>query len=728
MSTQYNNLKKIRKTFVLQQGQSDCGVACLISLINYYDGTGNLEKLREMSGTNTQGTTLLGLYQAASQLGFEANGCEATIPSLIEHGAPVILHVLTEEKIQHYIVCYGYHNKQFIIGDPAKGIRYYSIQELEKIWIEYKCLTLKPTPYFIKAETTKKAKKDWLIRLIKEDVTLLGISIVLGIGIAVLGMVMAIFSQQLIDEILPSKQINQLVAGIGMVTILLLVKVGLMAMRQFFLLKQSKDFNNRIIHAFYSTLLHLPKSFFDTRKIGELVARLNDTGRIQRVISQVAGGIIIDGLMAATSLGFLFIYSWQVGIIASVSLPVYFAFIYRFNAKIVAAQREVMGGYAYSESNYINTMQGVSVIKNFNKQELFANINQIIYGGFQEKVIVLGKINIQLTLISGITGVLFLMGILTYSAFQVNNHTLKTGELIAILGMASSLLPAVGNLALIFIPINEAKVAFDRMFEFVNIPREENSPIYEKLVLESLEIKNISFRFPGRKPILQKVSMEIQRHEFVSIVGESGSGKSTLSQIIQQFYQPEEGQIILNNVLDFHHVSMHTWRNILGVVPQDIHLFNGTVLDNICLANSNEEVKKVIEFCQAYGFDQFIESFPQGYLTLLGEEGGNLSGGQKQLIALARALYIQPQLLLLDEATAAMDRVTEEFVLKLLTQLKSKLAIIFISHRLHILKEISDQIYVLENGFIKAQGSHEMLLASDNIYSNYWKNISLIST
>jgi len=210
-------------------------------------------------------------------------------------------------------------------------------------------------------------------------------------------------------------------------------------------------------------------------------------------------------------------------------------------------------------------------------------------------------------------------------------------------------------------------------------------------------------------------------------VGESGSGKSTLSQIIQQFYQPEKGRIIVNNVLRFNEISMHTWRNIFGVVPQDIHLFNGTVLDNICLSNSKEEIEEVVRFCEKYGFNQFIEQFPQSYLTLVGEEGINLSGGQKQVIALARALYIQPQLLLLDEATAAMDRVTEKFVLELLSQLKKQITVIFISHRLHILKNISDRIYVLENGQIKAYGNHEILLESNNIYSNYWQDISLLS-
>lgn len=655
-------IKKLHKTFILQHDQSDCGVACLLSLINYYEGTNTLETLRELSGTNTQGTTLLGLYQAATKIGFNTNGCEATTEALIKHGEPVILHVVIENNLQHFVVCYGYENNQFIVGDPAKGVLNYTPEALEKIWVEHKCLTLTPTTNFIKTEKLKTAKKDWLIRLIKEDYSLLSTSLVLGIGVAILGMVMAIFSQKLIDDILPSNNVEKLITGIGFVTVLLIVRVGLMAMRQFLLLRQSQDFNNRIINAFYSTLLYLPKSFFDTRKIGELVARLNDTGRIQRVITQVVGNVIIDGLMTITSLTFLYVYSWQAGIIASISLPIYYLLIYQFNIKIIDAQKEVMGGYAHSESNYINTMQGVATIKNFNKQEMFVQINQVIYGNFQDKIFFLGKINIRLTLISGIAGVFILISILSYTSFQIYNNILTVGDLMAILGMASTLLPAVASLALIAIPINEAKVAFDRMFEFVNIQPEENKPI-EKLAFESLELVNISFRFPGRKQILKDVSIEIYKNEFISIVGESGSGKSTLGQIIQQFYFPESGLIKVNNKLDFTEVGTTTWRNVVGVVPQDIQLFNGTVLENICLGNSNEEAEKIVQFCREYGFSTFIEQFPQGYITILGEEGINLSGGQKQIIALARTLYKNPQLLLLDEATSAMDRVTEKFVL-----------------------------------------------------------------
>ncbi|WP_457617973.1 cysteine peptidase family C39 domain-containing protein [Lutibacter sp.] len=413
------NQKLLTKTHVLQHDQSDCGVACLLSIINYYDGNTSLEKLRELSGTTKQGTTLLGLYRAANQLGFDANGCEADLQAVIDHVAPLILHVVLEERLQHYVVCYGFENEKFIIGDPAKGITTYTKEELTNIWKYNTCLTLTPNKNFVKALDTKKSKKQWFLNLLKEDSQLLSISVVIGVGVALLGMAMAIFSQKLIDDILPSQNTQKLITGIGLLAFLLLIRVGFTVLREFLLIKQSKDFNNRIIAKFYGSLLHLPKPFFDTRKIGELVARLNDTNRIQRVIKLIANNFVIDILIVLISFGYLFMYSWQTGVIAVLSLPIYFVLIYRFNKRIINAQKKVMQGYALSESNYITTMQGISEIKNFNKQPGFEKLNALIYGNFQDKVFDLGKINIRLSLLSGILSVLFLISILSYTSFSV---------------------------------------------------------------------------------------------------------------------------------------------------------------------------------------------------------------------------------------------------------------------------------------------------------------------
>lgn len=713
--------KHLQQTFTQQHDQSDCGVACLLSLIQFYGGSNSLEKLRESSGTTKQGTTLLGLYQAANKLGFTAQGNEADIQAVIDHKEPLILHVVIEERLQHYLVCYGYENNKFIIGDPAKGITTYTKEQLEKIWKSKTCLTLTPNDNFVKAETQNKNKKQWFLKLLKEDYRLISFSVLLGLGIAILGMAMAIFSQKLIDDILPSKDFTKLITGIALVAFLLLVRVLFTALRDYFLIRQTKDFNNRIVDSFYSSLLNLPKPFFDTRKIGELVARLNDTQRVQRVIKQIVGYVVINALVTIVSLGFLFYYSWQTGLIAFISLPFYFILIYSFNKRIINAQKEVMQGYAFSESNYITSMQGIATIKNNNRQTIFQKINQLVYGNFQEKAFNLGKINVRLSVFSGVFSVLFLMGILVYTSIQVYNETMLLGELMAVLGVAGSLLPSVASLALITIPVNEAKVAFNRMYEFASMNKEQKGTT-EISDFNSLEIKNLSFRFAGRSQLLKDINIKANKNECIAIVGESGSGKSTLGQILQKFYPFENGTIIVNNQTNLPDIETKSWRTILGVVPQEITIFGGNVISNILLGQEDTP-ENIVKFCQDYGFETFINTLPQSYATILGEEGINLSGGQKQVIALMRALYKKPKVLLLDEFTSSMDRKTEQFVLKLLNKLKSELTIIFISHRLHSLPKIADRIYVLENGIISDFGNHEKLMESKNFYSEFWNEL-----
>jgi len=715
-------MKHIKKTHTLQLDQSDCGVACLMSLIKLYGGINTIEKLRELSGTTKQGTTMLGLYQVANKIGFTAEGCEADIQALIDHKQPVILHVVIEEKLQHYVVCYSYSppSGEFLIGDPGKGIYYLSESELDKIWVSKSCLTLEPNESFVKAEAEKNLQRKWFLDILKEDYKLLWISVLLGVFVAGLGMAMSLFSQKLIDDILPSHNIKKLVSGIGLLTILLLARVGISVLREFFLLQQSKDFNNRINNHFFSSLLHLPKPFFDTRKIGELVARLNDTQRVQRVIKMLASSLVIDVLVSIISLIFLFTYSWKLGLLALFSVPIYFYIIYRSNKKIINSQKEVMQSYAFNESNYINTIQGIATIKNDNKQEVFNNTNEIVFANFQEKLFSLGKINITLSWQSGLASVFFLIGVLIYTSIQVFNKEIKLGELMAILGIVSSLMPSIANLALIAIPINEAKIAFNRMYEFASIEKEkeEGTPLTE---INSIVIQNLSFRFAGRSELFSNINLNIEKGKFTAIVGESGSGKSTLGQILQRFYNFENGSIILNHQTQLNETELKSYRSLIGVIPQDITIFNGNVVDNILLGQV-ETPENIIAFLTNYGFDTYFNLLPQGLSTILGEEGINLSGGQKQIIALARVLYKKPQFLILDEATSAMDRNTENFTMNLFEKIKPNCAIFFISHRLNALKNIADIIYVLDNKTITNFGSHKELMQSDNFYSDYWKS------
>lgn len=566
-----------------------------------------------------------------------------------------------------------------------------------------------------------KLRKKWFLNIIKPDHKTIGYSIILGICIAVLGMSIAVFAQQLIDVILPSKDTKMLVFSISILTFILLIKVYFTTLRNHFLISQSKRVNNRIIDRFYGSLLSLPKPFFDTRKIGELVARFNDTQRIQNVIKMVIGNVVIHTLISIVSLGFLFYYSWQIGLIATISLPFYFLLMYGFNTKIIKVQKEIMRSGTDNESNYISSLQNISIIKNTNRQSVFQKLNQRMYGDFQDQVFQLGKINVRLSLFSSIFGVLFLMGVLIYTSFQVSNGIMLIGELTAVLCIASSLLPSVASLALVAIPISEAKVAFDRIHEFTALEEEDTGKIPIKK-FNSLEIKNISFGFEKNKHVLNNVNIKVSKKQCVAIVGESGSGKSTLGQIIQKFYTHKSGDILVNKDIPLQHVLTKDWRNIIGVIPQEVPIFPNTVFDNIVLGEE-DTLQNVDAFITEYGFEDFIQRLPKGYATMLGKGGMNLSNGQKQVLALIRVLYKKPQLLILDEFTATMDRKTELFVFELLQQLKSKITIIFISHHLHHLKQIADEIYVMQEGETKVHGNHKTLLKTPNFYSDFWEKI-----
>lgn len=715
------NLKSLKKNNVRQHDASDCGVACLLSLIRFHGGDTSLDELRRQSGTHQQGTTLLGLYQAAQELGFDTEGKEGTIEHLKEIQEPIILHVLTSEQRLHYMVCYGWEKGRFLIGDPAEGMVWLDEEELDSQWKSRACLTLVPNKSFVKSTEKQKTKRKWFWKLLKPDIILLRFSIIIGVCVAVLAMALSIFSQKLIDDILPSKQLSKLIGGIGLLLLLLLVRIALSGLRDYFLIFQSRAFNIRIIDSFYSSLLHLPKRFFDTRKIGELVARLNDTSRIQRVIQQVAGNAIIDIIVVIISIAFLFYYDWKSALITLAIMPIYAFVFYNYNKKIITAQREVMKAYAVNESNYIATMQGITEIKNKNREPFFKLLNQGIYSFFQNTIFELGKINIRLGIYSGIIGVLFIVGVLGYSSYQVLHERLTLGELMAILGIASTLIPSVTNLALLAIPINEAKIAFERMFEFTGLKSEGTGKKKIKKI-KSVSIRNAGFRFAGRKQLFKNISIEIPSKSFIALVGESGSGKSTLGAILQKHYQLEKGDILINNELSLKDIKLKNWRKRIGVVPQEITLFNGGVIDNIVLG-VEQNPQRVVDFCVEIGFDKVFKAFPQGYNTLLGEEGVNISGGQKQVLAIARALYHKPGLLILDEATGALDRKTEELVLKLLKGLKQKISILFITHRIHVLKNIADTIYILENQEIQYFGSHDELLTTTNLYSDFWKNL-----
>lgn len=721
-----NIKKKVEKAFIHQKDQSDCGVACLKGVTQYFGGDVKLERLRELSGTNRQGTTLLGLYQAANEIGLKAEAFEAEMKHLQELERPCILHTIKNKTLQHNIVCYGYENDKFLISDPAEGVKNISVDELKKQWKSKALLLLNTTSKFATKKEGKKHQWKWIKELVTEDLNILGLALAMGIFITVLSLSTAIFSQQLIDNILPERDLLKLFLGVGLLAILLIARSSLSYIRQLFLIRQSRDFNNRVINSFYDSLLKLPVPFFFNRKTGDLIARMNDTRRLQQTVTFLIADVMIDVLMVLVASAYIMYHSWLLGVFVLLSVPLYFFLTWYYHQPILEGQKKVMSAHSANESNYVDTIQGIATIKVGNKEPFFSKLTKTVYAFFQNQIFDLGRIGISFSFWAGLIGIVFTVSVLLFGSLMVLSAEILLGALIAIFQMTSQLIPSANRLALTNVQIQEARVAFDRMYEFTSLEKEQVLQNNKTIMgsIEKLEVSELSFRFPGRSPLLKNISFKINKGEMIALLGESGCGKTTMLQILQRFYKPETGSIKINSKLNLEDISVLDWRYKIASVSQQVKIFNGTLLDNICLGNSQEEAEKILTFCHEYGFEKYFTSFPQQYLTLLGEEGVNISGGQRQLVALARALYQKPELLLLDEATSAMDRETEQVMLNMLMNLKKEMSIIFVTHRVQSAK-LADQIYIIEDGRVTSKGTPEELAQSQNLFSSSLADIAI---
>ncbi|MCY7357302.1 MAG: hypothetical protein LH609_07480 [Rudanella sp.] len=325
---------------------------------------------------------------------------------------------------------------------------------------------------------------------------LLAIAAGMGILTAGLGLSTAIFSQKLLDEILPKHDTKRLMLGLLLLAVLLMARSGAAFLRGFLLNRQSRDFNNRLVQQFFNTLLYLPRSFFDNRQTGELMARLNDTSRIQRSVSYLTGAVIINVLVALICAGFIFSYSVSLGWATLLCMPLYGGLIWRYHRAINKAQREVMAASAHTESHYVDTLQGIDVIKVNNRQPFFSQLTARIYGHYQQKIYGLGLISLRLNLVAELVGAVLLTALLAGASWFVLANTLKVGEMMAVLTMIGSLFPAVGALALTNLQVQEAGVAFDRMYEYIQGELEQQPTETPQLqqAFETLSVNALCFR------------------------------------------------------------------------------------------------------------------------------------------------------------------------------------------------------------------------------------------
>lgn len=705
---------------VKQRDITDCGAACIASVAAYYKLKLPVAQIRQMAFTDKKGTTALGLIEAAKNLNFTAKGFKGTIEQLKSVPLPAIAHVTVKEGLLHYVVIYKITNKYIMIMDPGDGEMHKLSYERFNIEWSGVIIVLQPDEGF---ETGNKKisniSRFWA--LIKPHRSIM-IQAIFGAAIAtILGLSTSIYVQQLIDKVLPDSNQNllNLLSVIMLVLIVMQVFVGYT--KSVFALKTGQCIDARLILGYYKHLLKLPQNFFDTMRVGEILSRVNDAVKIRAFINDIAINMIVNLLVVAFSFALMFTYYWKLALICLLIIPVYSLLYYisnRLNKKI---QRQLMEDSAGLETQLVESLSSVATIKRFGIEE-HANVKtemrfvQLLKSVFRSGIQGLGISNNADFFTKVFTVIVLWAG--SYYAFS---GAISPGELLSFYALIGYFTGPVTQLIGSNKAMQDALIAADRLFEIMDLDREENTNKIKltKEQIGNIIFDNVSFRYGGRNQVFSDLSLTIEKGEVTAIVGQSGSGKSTLSALMQHIYPIQSGSIRLGS-LDIKHIDSNSLKQMIAIVPQQIDLFAGTIIDNLILDDYAPDISKLLAICQLVGVHEFVEKLPNGFYTMLGEHGANLSGGQRQRLAIVRALYRNPEILILDEATSSLDPVAEQYIQHTIATLKQAgKTIIIIAHRLSTIKS-ADHIIVLENGKVEEQGLHESLITQNGAYSKLW--------
>ena len=567
-------------------------------------------------------------------------------------------------------------------------------------------------------------KYQWLIDLLKKDAHLLCGSLLLGLLGALLTLAMAVFLQNMIDVVIPKAERTLLIIAIFVMAAILLSRVLVNFIHGRLGALHSKRFNITVIDAFFKKLLYLPKSFFDANPTGTLITRMHDSRAIQETVAYFVNTLMLNFLTIIVSAIFLMYHSVPVGVLALISFPCFLFSALMYKNSLGKRFHEQYVAHGESESNFITSIQNSDLIKAHNKQAHFSSINFDIYGNFQRKCLSASNTGIHFGLTTEIIAAIFYVLMLIVLGYQAISGHITIGQFSATFSIATGLLIPISSLGNAVTHLQGANVAFDRMYEVLSAENEFESSEDDKKIkidkITSINLQQVSFSYGEEKELFRNVSFNAEPGDLLCIYGKNGVGKSTVLNLIMSLYQPATGEISFNGIVS-KDLSLVALRDRLAIVSQQSKLFAASLIENVCLSNWNETTVEAKSKLSSLGFDEFIRKIDGGYNAFVTEDGNNLSGGQRQLISLARALIKGPDVLLVDEPTSALDSDAENFVVQKLKEFsRSGGIVIMVSHRLKAARA-ANKIIVIEDATVGQIGTHEQLLKSDNFYSQRFK-------
>ncbi|TLU96443.1 peptidase domain-containing ABC transporter [Dyadobacter sediminis] len=717
-----------KKICVRQHDITDCGAACLASICAFYKLIMPIARIRQYASTDKKGTNVLGMIEAAHKLGFQAKGVRGHFENLAGIPKPAIAHVIVKEVLHHFVVIYEVSGMLVTVMDPGTGkLEKYTHDAFRKMWTGVLILLL-PGEQF-ETGNNKRSVTSRFWNLIKPHRSVMTQALFGAVMYTVLGLSTSIYVQKIVDNVLVEGNRNLLnLLSTGMILILgLQLFIG--SMKSVFALKTGQQIDARLILGYYKHLLKLPQQFFDTMRVGEIISRVNDAVKIRAFINDTALSLVVNLFIVVFSFGMMFTYDWKLALIMLAVIPFYAAVFFIINRINRKGQRKLMENSADLESQLVESLNAMGTIKRFGL-ESYANVKtEVGFMKLLKSIFTSASVSIWAGNASELISRLFTIILLWVGAGFVLDNAITPGELLSFYALIGYFTGPASSLISSNTVIQDALIAADRLFEIMDLEREsaENKIELKPEMVGDITFRHLSFRYGSRVQVFQDLDLTIPNGKVTAVVGESGSGKSTLLSLLQNMYPLQSGSIHIGDY-DIKHISNESLRRIVSVVPQQVDLFNGHVIDNIAVGEFQPDMQRVLKTCQLLGISDFIEKLPNGFHTHLGENGASLSGGQRQRLAIARALYRDPQIIILDEATSSLDSLSEKAVQNTIEKLReSGKTIIIIAHRLSTIMG-ADKIMVIEDGKLIEEGSHARLLANQHAYYRLWASQYMIGS
>lgn len=717
----------------IQADYKDCGPTCLKIIAKHFGKTLNIQTLRQLSQTTREGSSLMNISDAAENIGFKTLGIKINLNKLLEAPLPCILHW----NKNHYVVLYKIRKGIFYISDPAHGLIEYTKEEFLKFWIgnnasdttaEGIALLLEPTPKFHQSEFDKEDNKAFGFSLLfnylipyKSFVFQLAIGLFAG---SLLQLIFPFLTQSIVDVGIQNQNIHFIYLVLFAQLFLFFGRTALELIRSWILLNLSTRINISLISDFFIKLMNLPISFFDVRMTGDIMQRINDHHRIERILTTSSLSILFSVVNLFIMGGVLAYYNLKIFAVFFIGSVLYFVWVTLFLKRRKELDYKRFAEVSQEQSKVIELINGMQEIKlhNAEKQKRWGweYIQARLFKVSMKGLVLEQTQSIGSNFINELKNII----IIFLSAKLVIDGQITLGMMMAISSIVGSLNAPVQQLIGFIREAQDAKISLARLSEIhekVDETQQELAQTHDIPPDSDIVIKELSFRYIGSDTnVLENLNLTIPSNKITAIVGTSGSGKTTLMKLLLKFYEPNHGEINLGKTA-LKNIAQKTWRNHVGTVMQEGYIFSDTIANNIAIGIDLIDKERLIYASDVANIKEFIQDYPLGYNTKIGMEGIGMSTGQKQRLLIARAVYKNPEMLFFDEATSALDANNEKEIMEKLNIFFKNKTVVVIAHRLSTVMN-ADQIVVLEKGKIVEIGNHKELVALKGSYFNLVKN------